>query len=702
MYERSLQSIREHLQKEDAQQRILHHIQKGRAEATVTISRAAELFEFTENKLRDWEKFGFLNPLRPVGPMGRRLYTLRDLDTLAIIRELIDAGYAPSDIPPDIDALWQSLSFPERVLRGSERERLATIQRDSMNDLPINQHIEKARQEAAWRYFVSRALRLALLLMSEDRPNTAAGLLLPLEARATRPSLQRVEDIALLGETLIGWLDQAHSSYTFLTPTPSFEYSTDYRMHPLQVMKSGVAQEAFPKDPTLIVVPRETRQLTLGSDVIETIRALLRPLYEDRESIRQCFGYGTHDLLEPATDLGSSAKYEDTLLNGLAEMVVRLGGLTAEGFDRWRFCCIFLPNHSTSMLSLQQRSLVVRAQSRHSPHQIGITTLSSQSPVIGLCLSAFQSGHSIYLPSVSRADVTTVDRELENPVGSALAVPVENNDGISIGVIYIISEQRDAFAKNDQRVLRMLGKMVGELLETYQVRLGAGGRVRDLVTYPEHVAMLFKDFLSENEFIRDFEALLLEVQAREDELEEVVSFIAVDIDNQSSVANKFGDRIARELAREVGLRMHGQLRAVKDNVAYELYHINADKYYIILKGLGLEGARSKAELLRQALAGPYQIDPMRDPTGLPALPENKVQLTNISVRLGVACYFYWKLKEVLLRFAPETAVAEFRTQIIGFLEEELNLGKREGGNVVMSWDPITRGFIRVSPPKQAV
>src|SRR6266487_5365391 len=137
MYERSLQSIREHLQKEDAQGRILQNIQRGRAEATVTISRAAELFEFTENKLRDWEKYGFLNPLRPVGSMGRRLYTLRELDKLASIRELIDAGYAPSDIPPDIDQLWQSLSFPEQVLRNSERERPTRIQYDSTDGFPI-------------------------------------------------------------------------------------------------------------------------------------------------------------------------------------------------------------------------------------------------------------------------------------------------------------------------------------------------------------------------------------------------------------------------------------------------------------------------------------------------------------------------------------------------------------------------------------
>ena len=183
MDERSLQSIKEHLQHEDTQKRILQHIQKGRAEATVTISRAAELFEFTENKLRDWEKYGFLNPLRPVGPMGRRLYTLRDLDKLAIIRELIDAGYAPGDIPPDIDQLWSSAYFPHQGAENGEYKNLAW-KRSKLNDLPINERIEQAHTDAAFRYFTSRALRLSLLLICEDMPNTQAGLLLPLEAEA--------------------------------------------------------------------------------------------------------------------------------------------------------------------------------------------------------------------------------------------------------------------------------------------------------------------------------------------------------------------------------------------------------------------------------------------------------------------------------------------------------------------------------------
>ena len=56
-------------------------------EPTVTISRAAELFfGILENKLRDWEEYGILNPLRPGGPKGRRILSPTELDKLTIIR----------------------------------------------------------------------------------------------------------------------------------------------------------------------------------------------------------------------------------------------------------------------------------------------------------------------------------------------------------------------------------------------------------------------------------------------------------------------------------------------------------------------------------------------------------------------------------------------------------------------------------------
>src|SRR6266571_7688730 len=99
MYKRSPQDIKNHLQNEDAKKRVLRNIQRGREEATVTIGRAARLFNFTENKLRDWENLGLLKPLRSKDITGQRQYPPEELDKLAILKELIEeGGYTPSEI----------------------------------------------------------------------------------------------------------------------------------------------------------------------------------------------------------------------------------------------------------------------------------------------------------------------------------------------------------------------------------------------------------------------------------------------------------------------------------------------------------------------------------------------------------------------------------------------------------------------------
>ncbi len=698
MDERSLQSIKEHLQKEDAQKRILQHIQKGRAEATVTISRAAELFEFTENKLRDWEKYGFLNPLRPVGPMGRRLYTLRDLDKLAIIRELIDTGYAPSDIPADIDEIWFSICFPEgQHFATNSIPPLAIQTRKRGHSQSINMRVTQALSTSFLRYFASHALRLSLMLICEDIPDASAGLLLPLEANTQGIVLQNVEDLAELGETLVGWWsNQEHSWHTLLTSTPSFQYNTDYRMHPLQIMKSGISQETHPRDNTLIVIPRETKPLTITPDVVETIRRFLHPLYNNVQNVLFCFGPAMHDEVELSTDPGSSSKHEDSILNGLAEIVIDLGGQTTEGRPHWSFCCILLPH--SPVLSLQQNSLVVRAQSKHSPYQINTTTFSSFSPTTDVCISAFQSGRIFYTPTLYLDDATSSPRGLKGPLGSTVAVPVENSDGTSVAVLYVVSEYTNAFSETDQRVFRMVGRMIGELLEVYHARRLTIRELRNIIASPSIVDTLFEKFPSENKFIDDIEELLMKIQTSpEDQLKEVVSFIVVDVDNQSSFANKYGNRVARNLSRVVGLRIDSQLRTFKDDADYKLYHFAADRFYISLKRLSLEQARIKAELLRQVLCGSYQIDPLSVPVGQPTLPESMLTLSNVTVRLGVASYFYWKLKEVMQRFPTEISVVQVRMQIISSLDEALNLGKRLGGNVVMSWEPESRNFIPWSP-----
>ncbi|HYT43081.1 MAG TPA: hypothetical protein VEP90_12120, partial [Methylomirabilota bacterium] len=182
----------------------------------------------------------------------------------------------------------------------------------------------------------------------------------------------------------------------------------------------------------------------------------------------------------------------------------------------------------------------------------------------------------------------------------------------------------------------------------------------------------------------------------EQESEEVVSFIAVDIDDQSSFAVKYGDQVARNLSREVGLRLQGEVNLLSDPQLRRLYHVNADRYYLFLKGMKLDDARNKARSLHQALIGEYRIDARRIVTGRPILPTGLLELPKVTVRLGVSSYEFKKLKEILGRYEAINAVAQTRDLLMQNFDVQLNTGQREGGNVVISWDNEIWGYRNLS------
>src|SRR5262249_3705497 len=159
--------IKDHLQTKDAQERIEQYIRRGRSEARVTIGRAARLFNFSENQLRDWEVRGLLNPLRSKDTTGQRQYSLAELDKLAVIRELMDAGYSLGEIPTNVDDIWYSI-FPF----SKRREQLSKVGRQEIEHLYIDQRIEHAYGDIFWRYYASQALRFSLMLIAEDIPDT--------------------------------------------------------------------------------------------------------------------------------------------------------------------------------------------------------------------------------------------------------------------------------------------------------------------------------------------------------------------------------------------------------------------------------------------------------------------------------------------------------------------------------------------------
>jgi DNA-binding transcriptional MerR regulator/GGDEF domain-containing protein len=702
MYERSPHIIRTYLEKGDVQERIRQNIQRGRLEATVTIGRAARLFDFTENQLRDWEDRGLLKPLRTT---VQRQYPPAELDKLAIIKELIEeGGFTPGSIPSDVDEIWNAIA--------SEQQKQTL--KDGAEHLPINQRIENARAELFWRYYASRALRLSLMLICEDIPNTTAGLILPLHTDTDVSPINRIEDLPQLGESLVAWLSKSRSSHTLLTSIPSFQYIADYRVLPLQVMKEDKPEEDTSKDRTLILLDRRSKLLTLSTPVVETVRRLLAPLYEEAQNSWLFFNREMRDVLEPATDLHSSANYPDIILDGLADMIVRLGGRTINDKNRWRFCCILLPEDPT--LPLQQRSLIVRAQSKDSPHRVGVTTVSPDKYVNSPSLRAYQSGHIVSQPEIAK-DTAIAHREVEEPVHSAIALSLGGESGEPIAVLYVVSEQEHGFPPDDRRILRMMGRIVEEVLMTYHARQQVADKLRDLINKPDVIDALFANFLSENDFNVDVEEVLRDIKKRMVESREqltkegaprtdlptqpqtdksesgegFLSLIAVDIDNQSILSSRYGDRVTRSLSYEVGGRIQDELRGP----GQKLYHIYADRFYITLWDRTLEQVREKAQELMLTLKGPYRFDALRVSTEQQARTASMLVLTDVTVRLGVASFSYTKLEYLLQRYASGASVIEVREIITRALNQALERGKVEGGNVVISWDPQIQGFERL-------
>lgn len=731
MNDRRQQNIPEYLRQREAQARILENIQQARAKMAVTISQAANLFNFSESQLREWEKRGLLQTERPVlsseskSPTGHRRYSFQMVSRLAIIKDLIEQGYAPGDIPLDIDQLWQNVTGA-LPLEGHESARLAAESNKALQ-YSIDARIENTDKQEFWRYFVTQTLRLLLLLICEDIPNPVAGLVLSLDERDLAGVLTSPADLKDAGRSLVGWQGRNGSFYLFLTDAPTFDFPTDYRLQTLKPDEAPEPAGDLVLDNTFILLERSTRHAPMAPELREVFRRLLGLVYQHRGDWEATLAYGTRDWLYQAHDLERASHVAgDRIFNDLLERVIELGGKTDTGEDRWRFCALLVPGEENQ--PVQQQSLVVRAQTRRSPYQIGVTRLHSQDAeqASSTTAKAFEGSQIVSMASVLPQDsmltpphlrvITSTPEMIARgqpggffqppPPGealhSALAVPVIGDNSISIAVFYIEARQANAFSWDDQRVLRLISRMLGELLQVSAIRKQGLVKRASLLESPAVVDDAFNDFAVEADFIAKIDDLLGKIQRKEvlwAHGGKELSIIALDIDNQSSVAMKYGNRIARNVSQQVGLRIRGHIGTVGN---YALFHISADKYYVLLKGIGLEEARGVALQLQKVIEiGKYLIQPLSALPGRPAALENMLEVPNVTVHVGVSTYTLEKLDELLKRYEPQTAIIYVRTLIMTGLDAKLERGKLAGGNCIVSWDPGIWGYVVLPKEEQA-
>jgi len=680
MYEqrKSPFSIKEYLRQPDTQEKIQRKMIEARSAATVTITRAADLFGFSDTQLRDWDRLGFVSPPRSDGAKQddkkHRQYSRAELDVLAAIRILRDDSYSITEIKQNIGVIrdianrlgQEVFTLPGTAKRTAQPVEIA---QESANVPPIDQLLDNADNELFWRFYATNALRLLLSLLAEYNPNTIIGLVIPLGSNT--PASLTTANIADLGECLIGWLRPDYSFYLLYTPRPSFEELTDFRMHPLRVMKNGIVQDAVRQDSAWIVVQRRAGLLNISQHVLTTIQHLCAPLYEHKEEWLPLFVQGQRFFTFPIADFIPGPANDPTkrsLLSKLANLTVSLG------YDKgWRFACILTPHNP--QLPVSQHQLVLLAKSDDAPEKyvVGTTQVSPLDDVISVSLRAYQSGRICYRHRATPQDESIANYDVEQPIGSAIAVPIGGEEAAPLGVIYLVSSKQDAFAPNDQRLLRMIARMVHELLLTFQTRIKVAELLKPLIDSPALADTAYEPFLSETDFIADMETLLGNISKRENlkanlqpilELPtptaqraalhssysstDIVSFYCIDVNDQTSLTQKYGEIMARNLSREVGLRIEVNLKTLFTTSDLKLYHAYGDRFYIRLGGIPLEEAKSKVWSLKDALELKYQVNALRFTTEQRTPSEMLIQET-IDVRIGVNSYPFVKLLELMQR-----------------------------------------------------
>ncbi len=684
--------MKSHLREPSIQSLLRQRLNAAQQHLTTGISQVAEITDTSEVQLRYWENLGLLSPVRTSTSThsGQRRYSLQEFARLLIIKELLGQSYLLTDIA----AFMKNESlFIENLLNevASQREI------NEEHSLNILNRISRAEEALFWRIFVPRVMYLSICLLFERVISSDVGLLLPVQdfrAHIEKVAIQHIDDLPNLGEVLLGWHSRSYPFCTFLVrKLPMLNPSKRYMLISLDW---PLNKDISPKSTYLIVEERFVHLLEGTSDNARQVAGRFLKFLQETTSNWRPFLQSDGDFFYHSPDF-KDYSIGDRFQNEMAERLIQLGGIgKVDQKPRWRFCCVLLPNEL--LVPLKERSLVVQAQSKGSPHRIGETSLPPNEQR-SISIKAYQSGNIIYRPSVAEQEPDIAWLKREGSVRSAIAVPIERKYGQPVGVLYIASDESDAFSAVDQLLLRLIGRIMAEHVLTYQARSLLVERLSEVAAHPQVVDKFFSEFPLESEFISNLEKLLEQVKLRawrETEVSEDhlaidekpfhhLSFIAVDIDNSTALSTKYGgDRALRNLVFSVGQRIQEWLdqdRTISEDI--RLYRVYADRFCLLLKDVTLEQAERYACQLQKTLQDlPYQIEPARISRDQRIPPGNVIAL-ELSVRLGVTGYTFERLQQIV---SKAQKVPNVRVKLTRSLDEALSVGKQAGGGNITVWD----------------
>ena len=619
---------------------------------TTTIHEAATLTRLSEAQLRYVEARGMLSPNRAARNMtaidthlrGQRRYTPDNLLRAHLIAFLLDHGYTLSEVSTYMD---NNSSIIHDLLHT-----------DALRLKPL---LESADDIQFRRYFIPRALHYALSLIFERDAVSDAGVIIPVRANASElaemepDGIASADDLFHLGHTFVAWAARGRPVAVFVTAGNPFEREQHVRLTPFSALLNDDAPEepqggasSMPIHAYIAYEPHVAPELEQAKRLLNlrvSRDRLSEPSNQRLANPRAVAGRLLHHIQllccahlaasGPAdTGEGNALLYSapelfnptlgDMLLNRLASAVVELGGMSQQKPEqtRWRFACVLTPREPGA--SLKQQELVVRAQSELGPHRIGVTTTSPKSNG-GLSFRAFSSGRVIYRPRVIPLDPAVSYTREEAPIESAIAAPAAEGYGVGLGqppaVLYITSSEPEAFNPDDFLMIRVVGQMVGEVVQSYNSRGHQPSTLTDALANPEIVDGFFADFLADLDFMGDVTTILQRLKGNDpDALEQAtnpfyndlktLTIVGLDVNDFATIQRRQGERVARMLIREIGLRARQRMNNSFAHGAQmtRLYRAWGDRFFMVVRDEDASDARAHAERIRQDISGIYQLD----------------------------------------------------------------------------------------------
>lgn len=647
--------LRAYLQQPAVRARLQGQFQSIQGQLTTSIGQATRILGISEFQARSWEEQGILSPSRSATHVaaskypGQRRYSVDDLFKMAVAQEL-SQEFSLAEIAV---LLKRDSGVLEEIL-GHRPPRYTRY---------LGEYARYANDVSFWRFFLPRTLHLSLCLLTGTLPQADSGICLPIEdgdnpAQRLASPLENAHELPALGKSLVGWQvpGQPFCVVVDYAPTPRYPER-------LELGQVDQADQALPKTGAYWLVRQDIAarfRNTTPKPSEKFARAVAQRLLALAQQQAAQWLPSIQDNGNPITYYSPAFRdgaLGDQMLTQLAERIVALGGESEHpgraGKPRWKFCAILLPYDP--LVPLPQQSLVVQAQSSDSPYQVGKTTISPASP-IPLSLHAFQSSQIVSLKHISPDDPYLYGlNQQEREIYSAIAVPIEREHGQAAGVIYIASEEEAAFSREeDMLLLRLLGRVAGELLLSYRARSMLVDGLAEVVTSPQIVDPFFALFEGENAFVEQLEAWLGEVQAlgstrppkapgassQPEEPLHSLTLAAFDIEDLTGHAYDIGEQGIRNLVRAVGRKLQ-RLMALyfrkKAGQEVWLYRLYLDRFYLLIKNMEPDEVEPVLCQLYLDVNQDYHIDAARisDEQSIPSRPKKKpIEVTTRLVGIG--------------------------------------------------------------------